>query len=204
MTRLTILAAATVAGCASLPPAATPAPSPVTGAAPAAKSATNMYSRIPAQIGTFMLRERAIVRGLPTDSVFRFGDASTTTLTVIIYPIPDDIRVEADSQKWTWREGEKFRLVQQIRAQRRAIREFSPPVSDTTRIANGARMIQEHWIIVPTKLNSGAVVVEFQYLYLIDGKFLKVRATVPHETWQDSKVPSFARELAKTVAGGPS
>jgi hypothetical protein len=41
-----------------------------------------------------------------------------------------------------------------------------------------------------------------QYLYLIGGKFVKVRATIPEPGWQQTQVPSFARELALRMARG--
>jgi hypothetical protein len=38
--------------------------------------------------------------------------------------------------------------------------------------------------------------MDFQYLYLIDGRFLKVRATFPGELWKTGEMPNFAREVA--------
>jgi len=176
-------------GCAS-------APAPVVAPAPA----VNLYARIPAEIGAFKLTERAIVRGLPTDSLFRFSDGSRTILTVIIYNVSADLRVDADSQKWTAREGEKFKLVQAIRRDRGQLSDFTLAFSDTTRFVVGARQILEHAIAIPTRYPNGAITVEMQYLYLIGGKFVKVRATIPQQGWEETKVPAFARELAIRMA----
>ena len=176
-------------GCSS-------APAPVVAPAPA----VNLYARIPAEIGAFKLTERAIVRGLPTDSLFRFSDGSRTILTVIIYNVSADLRVDADSQKWTAREGEKFKLVQAIRRDRGQLSDFTLAFSDTTRFVVGARQILEHAIAIPTRYPNGAITVEMQYLYLIGGKFVKVRATIPQQGWEETKVPAFARELAIRMA----
>jgi hypothetical protein len=185
--RLAVFASAI--GCASAPaPAVPPAP------------AVNLYARIPSEIGAFKLTERGIVRGLPTDSLFRFSDGSRTILTVIIYDVAADVKVDADSQKWTPREGEKFKLVQAIRRDRGQLSDFTLAFSDTTRFAVGARHVLEHAIAMPTRYPSGMITVEMQYLYLIGGKFLKVRATIPQQGWEETKVPSFARELAIRMA----
>ncbi len=190
-----------VLGCASAPapaPVTVPQPAPVVMSAPAG----NLYSRIPAEIGAFKLTERAIVRGLPTDSLFRFSDGSRTILTVIIYDVGPEVKVDADSQKWTAREGELFKAVQDIRRSRGQIVAYALAFSDTTRFAVGERKILEHSIAMSTRYPDGAIDVDFQYLYLIGGKFVKVRATVPEQGWQQTKVPSFARELALRLARG--
>ena len=161
-----------------------------------------LYTRIPVEIGEFKLTQRASVRGAPTDSLFRFSDGSRTTLTVIVYDIDPDVRVEADSQKWTAREGEKFKAVQEIQRNRGQIAGFVVAFSDTSRFAAAGRNILEHAIAAPTRFTNGSVAVEMQYLYLIEGKFVKVRATIPQQGWEQTRVPSFSRELARRVAGG--
>jgi len=39
-------------------------------------------------------------------------------LTVFVYDVAPDVKVGADSQKWTPREGEKFKEVQEIQRSR--------------------------------------------------------------------------------------
>jgi hypothetical protein len=189
------IATVCIIGCA--PPApATPSPTVTSG------PVDNVFARFPAEIGAFKLTERSIVRGVPTDSVFRFSDGSPTTLTVFIYDVVADVKVEADSQKWTAREGEKFKSVQEIRRARGQIADFVMAFSDTTRFNVGQKNILEHAIAIPTRLNNRNVVVEMQYLYLIHGKFVKVRGTIPQQGWEKTGVPSFSRDLARRVAGG--
>lgn len=181
-----------------------PGPAPAAAQQPASAGTSapgsNLYARIPAEIGAFRLAERTAVRGLPTDSLFRFRDGSQTILSVIVYDVAADVRVDADSQKWTAREGEKFKAVQDVRASRGQIAAYEVAFSDTTRFAAGDRTILEHSIAAPVRFPNGAIAVELQYLYLIDGKFVKVRATVPEKGWEETQVPGFARELALRMA----
>lgn len=189
-----------VVGCASSPTSASPA-----GARPSAVSpapTASVYARVPAQVGEFRLTERASVSGAPGDSLFRFRDSSRTNLTVFIYEIGADVRVEADSQLWTAREGGKFKEIQDIRVARGQIAEYVLAVSDTSRIGIGRYDILEHWMATPVRFPSGAIAVDMQFLYLVGGKFIKVRATIPEQGWEQTRVPSFARELALRLAGG--
>lgn len=193
---------ASLVGCAS--PQA-PSPAPVQPAASAATSAGagNLYTRIPAQIGAFKLTERAVVRAAPRDSLFRFSDGSRTILTVFVYDVTDDVKSDSDPQKWTAREGEKFKVVQDIRASRGSIASYALAFSDTTRFRAGAGQVLEHSIATPIRFRNGDIAVDMQFLYLIDGKFLKVRATIPEAGWEQTRVPAFARELAIRMAGVP-
>lgn len=188
-----------VFGCASAP-----APAPARQHASEATSgpAANLSARIPAEIGAFRLTERTAVRGAPTDSLFRFSDGSRTILSVIIYDVGADVKVDTDSQKWTAREGEKFKEIQDIRVKRGQLAAYVLSFSDTTRFAVGDRSMLEHAIGTPIRLPNGAIAVDLQYIYLIGGKFVKVRATVPEPGWQQSEVTSFPRELARRMAGG--
>jgi hypothetical protein len=201
MSRISSLVAIVlVIGCASASAHTRVAAQQPAAAAGTSAQAVNLYARIPAEIGAFKLTERTAVRGLPTDSLFRFSDGSPTILTVIIYDVADDVRVDADSQQWTAREGEKFKAVQDIRASRGQIAAYELAFSDTTRIAAGERTTLEHSIAAPVRFPNGAIAVEMQYLYLIGGKFVKVRATIPEKGWEQTQVPAFARELALRLA----
>jgi hypothetical protein len=184
-----------LAGCSGAPaPVASPSP------ATAARPSRTIYQRLPDTVAAYHLTERGVVRGAPTDSVYRFSDGTRTYVSVFIYDIPSDVKIGPDSQKWTFREGEKFKLVQQIRRQQGLISDFSEPVSDSTRMTLGGRPILEHAMIIPTRYNNGAVTVEYQILYQIDGRLLKVRGTVPAEDFTKSTVHAFAKQLATIVA----
>jgi len=192
---LTLLTVASLAGGCK--------PAPITGAtppAPAKPAEAWPYSRIPSELGPFKLTERSVVRGAPSDSIFRFRDTTRTTLSVIVYDVSSDVKVDADSQKWTVREGEKFARVEEIQKQRGVLADYRVAESDSTRFTVDRLSILEHEIAVPARFANGQIAVEFQYLYLIAGRFLKVRATVPVDVWQTSEVPRFARALATLVA----
>jgi hypothetical protein len=163
---------------------------------------SDLYGRIPAEIGAFKLTERAAIGSEPTDSLFRFGDGSRTILTVFVYDVDADVKADSDPQKWTAAEGEKFKAVQDIRVSQGAISSYAVAFSDTTRFAAGTHNILEHATAIPIRFPNGSIVVDLQYLYLIDGKFVKVRATIPEVGWQQTTVPSFARDLAHRLARG--
>ena len=196
MTRLWIAAMLSVFGCASAPTPVPANPSP-TGS----ESAVNVYARIPSQVGAFKLTERTTVRGMPADSIFRFSDGSKTYLSVIVYDVTTD-GGDNETQKWVAIEGERFREAQDIRQKRGQIAAYVMAYSDTTRFMVGSRNLLEHHIAMPTRYPNGAITVEMQFLYLIDNKFVKVRGTIPEQGWQQTRVPSFARELARRMAGG--
>ena len=194
------LVAAVACGTTQAPaPVVTPQSAPPVARAPEAA----LYARIPSELEGFKLTAREAVSGAPADSAFRFSDGSPTILTVFVYGVAADVKVGADSQKWTPREGEKFKAVQEIQKNRGRITAFSVAFSDTTRFAAGERGILEHRIAIPVRFPNGVVAVEFEYLYLIGGKFVKVRATVPEQDWQKTHVALFARVLATRMARAP-
>jgi hypothetical protein len=186
-------------GCASggapVPPTSTAVPSPSTS-----EPAATLYTRIPSQIGQFKLTERMTVRGM-ADSIYRFSDGSKTNLSVIVFDVTID-GGDNDTQKWVALEGNKFQEAQEIRRNRGLIAAYVLAYSDTTRFLVGSRNLLEHNIAMPTRYPNGAITVEMQYLYLIDNKFVKVRGSIPEPGWQQTRVPSFARELARRLAGG--
>ena len=195
-----VFGAAMACGTTQAPaPVVTPQSTPAVAGAPEA----TLYARIPFELEGFKLTAREAVSGAPADSAFRFSDGSPTILTVFVYDVDAEVKVDADSQKWTPREGEKFKAVQEIQRSRGRIAAFTVAFSDTTRFAAGERRILEHSIAIPVRFPNGVVAVEFEYLYLIDGKFVKVRATVPEQGWQQTHVPLFARALATRMAGAP-
>lgn len=196
-----IVTLASVVGCAS-PRAPGPAPVPSRASAGAPGARGTLYARVPTELGAFKLTERTAVRSAPADSLFRFSDGSRTILSVFIYDVADDVKSDPDPQKWTVYEGEKFKAVQDIRVRRGDIASYVLAYSDTTRFPAGAGTILEHSVGMPIRYRNGVIAVDMQFLYLIDGKFVKVRATVPSDEWEQTEVPSFARELATRMARG--
>jgi hypothetical protein len=190
--RRVVLAVAVLAAiaCSSRAPART---------APSAAPAGAPYDRIPDRVGDFALTERTSVVGLPSDSVFRFSDGSDTRLTVIVYDPEEGATDGPDPQVATAEEGAKFPITQEVRRSRGQITGFVVAFSDTARVAGGRRPLLEHSVAVPVRLRNGTIAVELQYLYLIDGKFVKVRATESEQRWQQTKARAFARELVRRL-----
>ena len=172
-----------------------------TGSAPTPESGT-LYSRVPSRIGAMALTERSAIAGLPLDSVYRFSDGSPTRVTVILYDVTDDLKGNPDPQMWTAAEGAKFPAVQEVLKRRGQIADYTIAFADTTRLALGGANVLEHFVAAPVRLRNGRIMVEMQHLYLIGGRFVKVRSTIPEAGWQTSVVPTFARELARLMAGG--
>ena len=186
--RVTLLGA--TCACAHPTSTVTGSPSPVSAAA---------TSHVPSQVGRYRVTSREGVEGFPNDSAFRFSDGSATRVTVFVYAISPDVQVGPDSQSWTVREGRKFQEVQPIRVQQGQIEAFNLAFANTGEITAANRRITESAMAIAVRLH-GRVAVDFQYLYLVAGRFLKVRATVPSEGWERTDVPTFARELARQIA----
>ena len=180
---------AATAACSS--PASRPTP------VPAPASAPRTGSGIPAEIGRYRLTATEAIEP-KGDSLFRFSDGSPVRLTVFRYAVAPDVRVAADSQSWTSAEGMKFEAVQPYRVSAHQIDEYKVAFADTAILDFGDARVTEHSMAVAVK-SRGTVMMDFQYLYLIRGRFLKVRATVPADDWMKAEIPGFARELARRV-----
>lgn len=162
-----------------------------------------LYARVPAVVDSFTLTERVAIRGTATDSLYRFRDGSRTIVSVIVYDIVDGSKVGPDPQKWSVSEGEKFKDVQEVRRGRGELDAYTVAFSDSVRVAVPGGDVLEHRIAVPARYPNGAIVVDMQFLYVIDGKFVKVRATIPSVGWEQSRVPLFARALATQLVRNP-
>ena len=178
-------------------------PKPQTAPAPTLPNNPTGTSRIPAQLGRYRLTRRDGVEGAPNDSAYRYTDGSQTRVTVFVYAIPVDVQVGADSQSWTPREGRKFEAVQPLLVQRGMIGAYEVAFANTGEITAANRKITEHATAIAVRTR-GQVAVDFQYLYLVAGHFLKVRATVPSDGWEKTDVPTFAREMARRLASADS
>jgi hypothetical protein len=174
-------------------------PKPQTAPAPTLPTDAARTSRIPAQLGRYRLTNRHAVEGAPNDSAYRYTDGSETRVTVFVYAIPVDVQVGADSQSWTPREGMKFEEVQPLLVQRGMIGAYEVAFANTGEITAANRKITEHATAIAVR-SRGQVAVDFQYIYLVAGRFLKIRATVPSDGWEKTDVPTFAREMARRLA----
>ena len=151
------------------------------------------------QVGRYRLTRREWIRGTSNDSAYHFTDGSPTRVTVFLYAIPADVQVGPDSQSWTAREGKKFEQVQPLLVQQGVMDMYKVAFANSEEMTVGARKIVQHATAIAVR-RRGGVAVDFQYLYLVAGQFLKIRATVPSEGWERTDVPTFAREMARRVA----
>jgi hypothetical protein len=121
---------------------------------------------------------------------------------VFRYLIPPDVQIGPDSEAWAAHEAGKFVEVQPILVRQGRIDNYEVVFVDSAAFAAGKRILVERRILVVTR-SRGRVNVDFQYLYLVNGRFLKVRATIPSDGgWENSGVPGFARALAERLATG--
>jgi len=170
-----------------------------TAPAPMHPADSSRTSRVPMQVGRYRLTRRDWIRGTQNDSAYHFTDGSPARVTVFLYAIPADVQVGPDSQSWTAREGKKFEEVQPLLVQQGVMDMYRLAFANSEHITVGNRAIMEHATAIAVR-RSGSVAVDFQYLYLVAGQFLKIRATVPSEGWERTDVPTFAREMARRVA----
>lgn len=176
---------------------------PQTAPTPTASASSASASRVPTQLGRYRLTSRDGVEGAPNDSAYRYTDGSQTRVTVFVYDIPVDVQVGADSQSWTPREGKKFEEVQPLLVQRGMLGAYEVAFANTGEITAANHKITEHATAIAVR-SHGRVAVDFQYLYLVAGRFLKIRATVPGDAWAKTDVPTFSREMARHLASADS
>lgn len=173
-----------------------PAPSVVVTAA--ADSAGGLA--LPTVIGEWRLVDAEAVRGDGAGGLYRFSDGSSARVSVIVYPVPHDVLVESTPDARVQREGRKFQQALELLARRGTYEGIAMAYADSDSVvARGVPV--PGYSAAAAAMRGGRTTVELQYIYIIGSRFLKVRATLPERGWQDSTVPRFAEELARTLAG---
>jgi hypothetical protein len=132
---------------------------------------------------------------LPTDTLWRYEDGRAQ-VSVIRYPIREETKVGPDTTQWILREGESIVRVMPILKQRREIDSYSVRLS---RVQAGPNPPAHEYVGVILEVARGRRTIESQYLYIVGGRFLKVRATEPDDSSTASPVPGFAREMASRL-----
>ncbi|MGH7531614.1 MAG: hypothetical protein ACREMN_14630 [Gemmatimonadales bacterium] len=155
---------------------------------------------VPTRVGDYRLTERdTIAQEHGGGHVYRFSDGSATRLTVFVYRIPADVQEGPDSAAWVHRESEKFTRVLPIQVERGVYEAYEVAFAHAEPDVRGADTIPGHVVGAGTR-RGGEVFVELQYLYLVRGRFVKVRATIPSDRWQETTVPNFAKALVGSIA----
>ncbi len=129
--------------------------------------------------------------------LYRFTDGTGVQLTVFVYPVPADVQ-QGDSANWVLVEGAKFEQVLPIQVQRGRYDTYEMAFAQPEPVVSEGHTIPVH--VAAARTRSGeSISMQLQYLYLIRGQFLKVRATLPGDSWQRAPVPTFAHDLARRV-----
>jgi hypothetical protein len=153
-------------------------------------------------VGKYRLSGAEALSSGEGDSLFRFSDGTAAYLTVFRYAVPEEVKVGPDSQAWTAREGAKFEAIQPILVQQGRIETYRTAFNNTREVDLDGVRVLESAIAIGVRAN-GNVRMDFQYLYLVHGRFLKVRGTFPGQTWQTSDIANFSREIARRAQRAP-
>lgn len=176
-----------LAGCGG----GSPAPAATTPAA----AATAGPPVMPMQVGNWRLSRRMPPTPPSVDTNYRFTDG-TQALSVFVYAIPPDVVRGTDAQVWVDAEAAKLPQVFQAGVQRGYYRDIQLESSKPEPLRAGAALLPGHVTAAQSHNAQGQLNSEVQYLYVVRGMFLKVRATIPGDNWEASDVPNFAKALA--------
>jgi hypothetical protein len=129
---------------------------------------------------------------------YRFRDTSAARVTVFVYPIPSDVQNGADSSQWVSNEVAKFSQVLPIGVQRGWYDDYKLAFTDSQPLVVGTVTVPGYLAAAATRKNA-VLSVELEFLYLVRGQFLKIRATVPEAGWQQTTVAVFAKDLVNAI-----
>ena len=152
---------------------------------------------IPQSVGAFRLIGARPVRGAPEDTNYRF-DNGGLGISVFRYAIPADVQRDGDTVSWIRREGEKFPVVQRILVSRGIADSMQVRLS----VLNPSRPefpIAEYVGVVQTWSARHGVMIESEYVYVVGGRFLKIRGSEPDGVEGTSQVAQFARQLLRSM-----
>ena len=153
---------------------------------------------LPAGVRAYRLTESYAVEGHPRDRGFRYADGSPTRVSVFLRPA-DSTSAIAEPRQVVATEGPLFTETLPIGVQRGWYDAYTVAFAHVDSLDVDGRMLFSHVTAAPTR-RGNQISVEFQYLYLVGTRFLKVRATVPAAGWENTDVPLFAKELATVLA----
>lgn len=148
--------------------------------------------------GYRMTGSEPIPEGDGGGKLYRFSDGSAAYLTVFVYPIPDDVKQSTDSAQWVLIEGRKFLQVMPIQVQGGRYDAYETAFADPEPVPVEHDTIPGFVAAVVTR-SRGVLSVQLEFLYLVHGQFLKIRATLPQDSWQQAPAPLFARDLAQMM-----
>lgn len=130
------------------------------------------------------------------DSVWRYTNGKAQ-VSVIRYALTSDVKVGSDTSAWLSREGDKFIRVMPMLKERGAIEKYEVKSS---KVGDGPAPPRHEYVGVVVNTIKGKRSVELQYLYLVQNRWLKIRASEAEGGSASATVPRFARALANRVA----
>ena len=149
-------------------------------------------------VGRYRLTGVEHLEGSELDSLYRFSDGSSAAITAFRYDIPSDVRVSGARNDWTKREGAKFEAVQPTLVAQGRIDSYRIAFASAQMVTVDADSVFEHSVAIAVRVR-GDIRIDFQYLYVVCNRFLKLRGSFFGDTWRESEFPNFAREVMRVV-----
>lgn len=130
--------------------------------------------------------------------LYRFRDSTKAYITVFVYPVPDDVKQSPDSAQWVATEGHKFAAILPILVQRGQFDTYEMAFENPDTVVAGNHPVVGFRAVAVTRAR-GRVEVQYEFLHLVRGEFVKVRATVPQEDWEQAPIIPFAHDLVAAM-----
>jgi hypothetical protein len=150
---------------------------------------------IPGELTGYRLTDTKIFPDSANGTGYTFSDGSADRVNVFIYPISPAARVGSDLRAWVAAEGKRFKEILAVGVQRRAWQMYTVMLDHPDSVAIANENIPGYLVVGGTR-RGDIVNVEFQYLFGICDRFVKMRATIDSKTWTESQFPQFAKDLA--------
>lgn len=154
-----------------------PAPAPMADVS----NIAGLDSAMPAQVGPFTLTARHPVPGAAGDMAYRYRDASPANISVYLYSAHyPGVDASGGPRERVAREGILLLEVMPIQTRRGVYDSFEPLVSRADSLQLGAVIVPGYLTGVRVHRRS-VTAQELQFLHLVGGDFVKLRATVPED-----------------------
>ena len=186
--RLAVFAA--LAGCRSAGTRVSPVP---------VASSTAIEGRVPTTLGAFRQVEReTLPKGLGTS--FRFRDSSGTRFTLFIYePEPEARAKYPETAALLEHEAEILFVIMEAQERQGAITGNRRLATRRDSVDVDRRVVPGH-MVATASTRGGEALIELEYLYLVDAKFVKVRISVPAARWPRSDLEPAIKTLLTALA----
>jgi hypothetical protein len=172
--------------------------------APSSRAPASELSRLdglmPEKVGPFSRVAREVMRGGGGDMIFRFRDTSAVNLSVIVYPVRrtgDEGVLSSDAR--VRHEGALFAETLPVMKDRRWIESFQIILQRPDSLIVDQTVIPGFVTAASTR-QRGRAYYELQFLHLIRGDYVKVRATVPEPLWPREDLAAFDSSLIRILA----